>query len=174
MHCLSSQGDCCKSGYKRLTYCPCCQIIFPYIFNRGEIVSWIIYTMMLGFLLGSLAVNAEDLYSDTSLKFENLPFKNAEINCDNDDRLDPKSNDFELHDYAVMSSELGERFALLMIKNTSSGQRILNQEHIVAIFGNCERKLPNTFEQKFSSGESLTVTVNFGLNRFPIVKLLME
>ena len=112
--------------------------------------------------------------ADTTLKFENSPFKNVELRCSHKEDIRPTKSDFELVDYAVMSSEIGDRFALLTVSNKSSGQRIFNQSHIVAVLGDCSRKHPYSFERKFLGNEDITLTVQFGLSRFPLVKIIAD
>ncbi|NVJ59586.1 MAG: hypothetical protein HWE27_04305 [Gammaproteobacteria bacterium] len=111
--------------------------------------------------------------NNQALKFEDLPYKNAKVYCENDDNIYPDENDFEFIDYSAMSSEDGERYILATIKNTSSGFRILKQGDILAILGDCARINPKSFERKFKGGEVFTMRLFFGVNKFPILKVLI-
>ncbi|TKD45647.1 hypothetical protein [Azotobacter chroococcum] len=130
--------------------------------------------VVLMMILFSYCVFAFDIAKDKSIRFDGTPLKNADIHCDNDDDLLPERNDFELIDYSVMSNEQGERFALVTIKNKSSGQRFFDNNDLVALLGNCSRILAHEFEYKLNGGERITKQIYFGFQRYPIVKLLMD
>lgn len=127
--------------------------------------------LLLQIMLITETVQAAD---SAVLRFETSPFRNSELVCDFDDNVTPEKNDFNLIEYALMSSDFGDRFAILTIQNTSSGQRILNEKHVVAVFGNCERRYPLSFTKKFAGSEKVTITIPFGFWRFPILKVQME
>lgn len=109
-----------------------------------------------------------------ALTFEPTPYQNSELHCENDRDIQPETNDFELVHSSIMSSEEGERYAFITLKNTSSGQRLFNQNHLMAILGDCSRKTPFAAEKKFSGGETLSLQVKFGFSRFPILKLITQ
>ncbi len=121
-------------------------------------------------LFSLLAVSSER-DSELSLRFEDSPFKNTAVYCEEEKSVVARSNDFEIVNYALMSSERGHRHALLTIKNTSSGQRTLIGEHLVAILANCDRIYPIDFEVIFKGNELITKEVDFGINRFPIIQI---
>lgn len=112
--------------------------------------------------------------TDKTLTFEPTPFKNSELFCENDNDIFPAKNEFELINYSIMSSEEGERFGFITLRNTSSGQRIFTQDQLLAILGDCSRKPPQPIEKKFAGNETISLQVNFGLSRFPILKLITE
>ena len=112
--------------------------------------------------------NAVDASKEV-LQIENAAFKDKPVFCE-EDILDIKRNDFKLIDYELMSSESGERYALVSIKNTSSGRRILREENLVAIFSNCTSLYPQKIEQTLAGNETLTKKIYFGKNKFPIIK----
>lgn len=128
--------------------------------------------LMVGLLLSGLQVSAAE--PSHTLQFEMTPYKNSEVFCENDERIHPAANDFELVDYHLMSSELGERLVLATIKNTSSGLRILKKEYAVAILGDCSRIFPAELERKFQGKETLTVQLDFGVLKYPVLKVLMK
>ncbi|MDG1945174.1 MAG: hypothetical protein P8J17_13040 [Halioglobus sp.] len=114
--------------------------------------------------------NAVDASKEV-LQIENAAFKDKPVFCE-EDILDIKRNDFKLIDYELMSSESGERYALVSIKNTSSGRRILREENLVAIFSNCTSLYPQKIEQTLAGNETLTKKIYFGKNKFPIIKII--
>ena len=121
-------------------------------------------------ILIAYQANAVDAPKEV-LQMENAAFKDKPVFCE-EDILDTERNDFKLIDYQLMSSESGERYALISIKNTSSGQRILRKENLVAIFANCTSLYPQQIEQTLGGNETLTKKIYFGKNKFPIIKLI--
>lgn len=123
-------------------------------------------------LFGSASVSAEPLNPHATLRFENSPFKGQPIYCEDRTALSPDKGDFDLLDYVLMSSDYGERFALITLRNRSAGQRIFTQDHIVAILGNCQTIKPQPIEKRFASTETLTLRVAFGVHKFPVLKII--
>lgn len=132
---------------------------------------WWLSSTVLVFTLITTSVQASD--QSSALKFEDLPYKNTKVHCENDANIFPDENDFEFIDYSAMSSEEGERYILATIKNTSTGFRILKQDDILAILGDCSRITPVAFERKFKGSEIITLRLYFGINKYPILKVLI-
>ena len=91
---------------------------------------------------------------------------------DRDNALSVSDNDFEMLDYQLMSSEQGERWAVVTLRNTASGQRLLSEKMLLAEFANGERRYPLVMEGKVAGGAVLTRTVTFGYSRFPVLRLI--
>jgi hypothetical protein len=70
-----------------------------------------------------------------------------------------------------MSNDLGERWAVITLTNTSSGSRILEHEHLMALFADGKRKSSLAFKVSFEGQETQSVTVSFGENKFPILSI---
>jgi len=122
-------------------------------------------------LFTQLSVAEEDMHSFHN---EEPLFKNSEVPFDIDLDIKPTSNDFELKDYSLISSESNVRQALLKIHNTATGQRILVQDHIVAIYADGHRAHPLTFDLAMSAGQTVIKTIQFGEYHYPIVKIIMR
>lgn len=89
----------------------------------------------------------------------------------NDENIKPKPNDFDLNNYVLMSNELGERWAVITMTNSSSGNRVLQQEHLLALFANGKRKSPKHLKLNFEPNETQSITVSFGQSKFPILSI---
>ncbi|WP_096086774.1 hypothetical protein [Agaribacterium haliotis] len=89
----------------------------------------------------------------------------------NDDKLKPKNGDFKILNYVLMSNELGERWSVITLENLSSGNRKLDQDHLMALFANGKRLAPEQFGLEFKGRESQTITVSFGIHKFPILTI---
>ena len=99
---------------------------------------------------------------DSVLHFTPAPFKDTELNCERDKHITPKHSALILENYALMAANNGERVALVTLRNGASGQRIYNQEHIVAVLGDCSRVLPNAFELRLDALEQRSIQIYFG------------
>ena len=112
--------------------------------------------------------------SNTVLSLEKPVMKLAEIHFENPDNIHPKSSDFKIVSFVLMSSESGERRAVITFENTSSGQRFLEQDHLLAIFANGERKHPEVFREKFSGNEIRTLDLSFNFHKYPVLTLYTD
>ncbi|KAF7764194.1 hypothetical protein PCIT_b0121 [Pseudoalteromonas citrea] len=92
---------------------------------------------------------------------------------ENDARVYPKPSDFSIIRAMPMSTQAGDRAALIVIKNMASGQRIFDTKHIVAIIADGTRvfgNLPDT-RIKLAGHEQTTIKLEFGTFDYPIVSL---
>ena len=89
----------------------------------------------------------------------------------NENNIEAKISEFQLTSSILMSSRTGERWATLTIKNNSSHQRLLDKEHIVAIFANGETRNPTQAKLQFTGNEEITIIINFGESKFPILRV---
>jgi len=97
-----------------------------------------------------------------------------ELAFPNDRGIKPKSSDFRLINFVVMSNELGERWAVVTVRNSSTGGRTLENGHLMALFADGSRKIPQEFKETFKGNETQSITVSFGENKFPILSITTE
>ncbi|MET0067705.1 MAG: hypothetical protein ABW076_15280 [Candidatus Thiodiazotropha sp.] len=93
------------------------------------------------------------------------------LNFSDSDDLLPKRGDFRIESCLLMSNPSGERWAVLTLVNQSTSQRLLDEEHIVALFADGTRRHPLNAGHTFRGGERNTLTLNFGDNPFPVVRV---
>ena len=120
------------------------------------------------FFLLSFSSNANET---EVLTVDRVVPNNLELSFPNDRRIKPKSSDFELVNYVVMSNELGERWAVVTVRNSSTGGRSLENGHLMALFAYGDRKSPLEFKVSFEGKETQSITVSFGENKFPILTI---
>ncbi|ASJ95624.1 MULTISPECIES: hypothetical protein [Shewanella] len=89
----------------------------------------------------------------------------------NENNTQPDISDFKVLNSVLMSNEAGERWAVMTIENLASGQRTLNQNHLMALFANGERLTPQIFKRRFAANEILSITLAFGEHKFPILEI---
>ncbi len=108
------------------------------------------------------------------LTFDQSPTVSGAIDFDQDDPLYPTRNDFEIVQFAAMSNELGERWALMTIKNTSAGQRFLKNKNLVATFADGSQSYAAGLDEMLKGKQQLTKTIFFGYSKFPILSVVAE
>ena len=96
----------------------------------------------------------------------------TEIAFPNDDNIRPQVSEFEVKDHLFTSSESGERWAVVTVENTSAGHRTFKQDQIMALFANGDRQEPLEFREGVEGRKTVSVTLQFRDNKFPILKLI--
>lgn len=118
---------------------------------------------------------AQDIEADDfTLHYDAVPLDPNVYQFQYDDKLLPEPSDFTLANYAVLSDNVGQRWALVTVKNTSSGARIVTEKNIVATFASGERSYPLDFRERIKGHEVRSFAVNFGANAFPILMIEMR
>jgi hypothetical protein len=125
------------------------------------------------FCLCPLIVSANGI-EDITHHFDQPQGKLTHINFRQKEIIKPVPNDFELIESAFMSNNIGDRYAVVTIENTSPGQRILKNEHIVATFANGRQSIAHGLYELLKGGELLTKTIFFGSHSFPIVRVQLK
>lgn len=86
-------------------------------------------------------------------------------------RVKPEPSDFRVEDYTLMSNDIGERWALITFRNSSTSSRILKNDHIVATLANGQRVHALNLNERIGGSERFTQAVFFGISKFPILFL---
>jgi len=125
-------------------------------------------------LLALLSTSAQAYEPDRDqvLRFEPSPFQNLELNCQRDKDVVPRRSDLLLDHYALLASDNGERVATITVTNGAGGQRMFNQEHLVAIMADCSRIYPLSFELTLGAGQQETFQIYFGRRAQPVLQLI--
>lgn len=112
--------------------------------------------------------------NETTLTIDKAVSNDFKLSFPNDKNTKAKLSDFELVNYVVMSNLLGERWAVITLTNTSSGNRILEHNHLLALFADGSRHSPSELKLNFEGNETQSITVSFGENKFPILSIMTE
>ncbi|NOU52308.1 hypothetical protein HG263_17400 [Pseudoalteromonas sp. JBTF-M23] len=126
-------------------------------------------TLLFVLLLISYQIHAQDLV----YRFDNSITKLPNNAFTNEARKYPKQGDFMVQTFFPMSTEQGDRAALVTIKNVSSGKRFLENSHVMALLADGQRITPfmNADKYAISANDTLTLTLEFGRHNYPIVSL---
>ena len=95
----------------------------------------------------------------------------AEIFLPNDDDTFPEKSDFKIISYIAMSSDDGERQALVTLENLSVGTRLFKNEQILGLFADGRRRTPLEKNMRFDGREVASVILSFGVSRFPLLNV---
>ena len=121
--------------------------------------------------LACLYVYAETLNEQDILFIDKPVISHEDLFFPNQDDENPNKSDVKILSYFLLSSKSGERWATVTFENLSKGQRIFAKQNILAIFANGEKRPPINLKQKFSGNETITLNLNFGTSKFPILSL---
>ncbi|NQZ27746.1 MAG: hypothetical protein HRT55_15670 [Colwellia sp.] len=124
--------------------------------------------IVLALMVFSSAIQAEDT---EVLNVDRSVANNINLSFPNDNNIKPKSGDFEIVNYVLMSNEMGERWSVITLTNLSSGNRDLEQDHLMALFADGSRKSPLQYKLNFKGKETQSITVSFGEYKFPILSI---
>ena len=127
--------------------------------------------LMIAMLLLGPTFTVSAFANPQALSIDRLIPENFELAFPNEQNLKPRKSDFAVVNYALMSNQVGERWAVVTIKNLATGWRMLDRKHLLAIAANGERIMPIDIQQHFKAGETLTLTINFGEHQFPILSI---
>ncbi|KGJ97369.1 hypothetical protein [Colwellia psychrerythraea] len=97
--------------------------------------------------------------------------KNLQLSFPNDNNIKPKKSDFEIINYVLMSNEVGERWSVITLTNLSSGNREFTHDHLIGLFADGSRISPLEYKLNFKGQETQSITVSFGVHKFPILSI---
>ncbi|MDN3682590.1 hypothetical protein QWZ04_19980 [Vibrio tapetis subsp. quintayensis] len=106
-----------------------------------------------------------------TLTIDQVVVESVDLAFSNESNTQPELSEFGIQNYVLMSNDLGERWAVVTVKNKASGRRTLTQKHFLAVLANGDRIFPNEFSQFFNRNETMSVTISFGQNKFPILSI---
>ncbi len=129
------------------------------------------YLTYLSIVIMVLINNPAFAETSENLMIDHTVPNSQSIEFPNDEKHFPEKSDFKIIHSIQMSNENGERWATLTLSNTSSGRRIFKPDHILATFANGDYRHPHTGEQPFEANETITLTLYFGKNKFPLIKV---
>ena len=92
--------------------------------------------------------------------------------CSCSKHIVPKRSELQLDNYALLAADNGERVAIVTLTNTAGGQRIFNQDHIVAVMADCARLFPQAFEVRLAPRQQMSLQIHFGRTLQPVLQLI--
>ncbi len=120
---------------------------------------------------GMSALQAGGIPEQQVLTFDQQIPGSLDLSFSEGDDLVPKRGDFRVESCLLMSNPSGERWAVLTLQNRSASQRLLDEEHLVALFADGSRRHPINTGYTFRGNERNTLTISFGESPFPILRV---
>lgn len=127
---------------------------------------WLLLAML------SISAHADEPDKNQVLRFEPSPFQDGQLNCQRDKTIVPRRSDLILDNYALLAADNGERVAIITVTNGAAGQRMFNQEHLVALLADCSRIFAQEFELSLAAGQQTTLQIYFGRRVQPVLQLI--
>lgn len=124
--------------------------------------------------LTAFSAAAENRLPSGALTIDRQVEPEENISFPNERNIHPVPSDFRVISYILMSSEAGERWAAVTFENAANGQRVLNNNNVMALFANGDRRQPLEFNRKFEANERYTLTLNFGQRKFPVLTVYTQ
>ena len=116
-------------------------------------------------MAGSIPIDEHILHFDDVQKdFEELYFPD-------ENKIKPDASVFTIVEKYYMSNGLGERWAVMTIKNTSTGKRLLKNENVIATYANGDQSYAQNLDETLDGNEIVTRAVLFGIHKFPILHI---
>lgn len=120
-----------------------------------------------------LAVLTANVYaSDDVLMVDQSIDSQVKLAFPNDRNIEPRPGNFQVVNFVPMSSEEGERWAIVTLKNASSGSRIFESHYLIGLFADGDRREPLAYKQTLEGGEVVSVTLAFGRHKFPLLTVM--
>ena len=112
------------------------------------------------------------VYPAQVLQFDRVYPGGTELRFDRGTRgLQPEPGPFSLLEFRAMSNDIGERWALVSVANSSSGERFLKNRHLVATFADGRQSYARNLNDPVGGRAHLSKAVFFGHSPFPIVRV---
>lgn len=112
--------------------------------------------------------------SQDALHLDRVVSQNISLEFENEQNKQAKKSNFTLKNYALMSNDAGERWAVVTLQNNASGTRFFDNEHLLALFADGQRNFPLAIQSSFKGKEIKSFTLSFGKNKFPILELKIK
>ncbi len=122
-------------------------------------------------LFGMSRLQAGGIPEQEVLTFDQPIPDTLDLRFSDGDELLPKRGDFRIESCLLMSNPSGARWAVVTLHNLSSSQRLLDEEHLVALFADGTRRNPINTGYTFRGGEQNTLTMSFGESPYPILRV---
>lgn len=110
-------------------------------------------------------------YENSILTIDRALPNNLTLAFPNESNIKPKSSDFDVVNYVLMSNGAGERWAIITLTNLSTGSRTFESGHLMATFADGARQIAEEFKLIFKPNETQSITLTFGKNKFPILSI---
>ncbi len=114
----------------------------------------------------------ENTEPNKALFFDKPVAKEMAIQFEIEEDLYPTRSSFEIVDFAFLSNEAGERWALAVVLNNVREPRTFSENQLIGFFASGEYRGPLNLSTRIEGGKSETIMIPFGKSKMPLVKLM--
>lgn len=107
-----------------------------------------------------------------ALFFDKPVAKEMAIQFEIEEDLYPTRGTFEILDFAFLSNEAGERWALAVVYNNVREPRTFTENQLIGFFASGAHRSPLKLSTRIEGGKSETIMIPFGKSLMPLVKLM--
>ncbi len=107
-----------------------------------------------------------------NLFFDKQVAKEMAIQFEIEEDLYPTRSSFEIVEFAFLSNEAGERWALAVVYNNVREPRTFTENQLIGFFASGEHRSPQKLSTRIEGGKSETIMIPFGKSNMPLVKLM--
>lgn len=107
-----------------------------------------------------------------ALFFDKQVAKEMPIQFEIEEDVFPTRSSFEIVDFAFLSNEAGERWALVVAKNTAREPRTFTENQLIGFFASGAHRRPLKLAARIEGGKQETIMIPFGESSMPLVKLM--
>ena len=133
---------------------------------------FLLATLPLLLLMNHYMVKAEDIPIDENiLHFDDVQKDIEELYFPEENKIKAGASVFKIVEKYNMSNGLGERWAVMTIRNISAGKRLLKNDNIVATYANGDESYAQNLDDTLDGNEIVTKAVFFGIHKFPILHI---
>jgi len=119
-----------------------------------------------------LALAHEEPELNKALFFDKQVAKEMPIQFEIEEDLYPTRSSFEIVDFAFLSNEAGERWALVVARNTVREPRTFTENQLIGFFASGAHRRPLKLATRIEGGKQETIMIPFGESSMPLVKLM--
>jgi len=107
-----------------------------------------------------------------ALHFDRPIAKELPIEFQVEEDLYPTRGEFKIVDFAFLSSESGDRWAMVILQNQARDSRTFTEDHLIGFFADGRHRKPLRLRESVEGSKTETIMIPFGVSDTPLVKLL--
>jgi len=133
---------------------------------------FLLATLPLLLMMNHYMVKADNIPIDEHiLHFDDVQKDFQELYFPDEDKIKPATSVFQIVEKYYMSNGLGERWAVMTIKNTTAGKRLLKNDNVIATYANGDQSYAQNLDETLGGNAIVTKAVLFGIHKFPILHI---
>ena len=109
-----------------------------------------------------------------ALHFDRPIAKELPIEFQVEEDLYPTRSEFKIVDFAFLSSESGDRCAMVIVQNQARDSRAFTEDQLIGLFADGRHRKPIRLRERVEGSKIETLMIPFGDSDTPLVKLIIR